>query len=144
MKKSAKPISKAGSNPQLIDDIIRDSGGWKGEVMSQLRKIIKQSDKDIVEEVKWKKPSNPRGVPVWSHYGIICIGNILKNAVRLTFPDGAKISDPERIFNTRMDSKTVRAVDFHEGETIDEDALKSIVSGAVDLNTKKHQEKENY
>lgn len=68
MKKSAKPISKAGSNPQLIDDIIRDSGGWKGEVMSQLRKIIKQSDKDIVEEVKWKKPSNPRGVPVWSHY----------------------------------------------------------------------------
>lgn len=94
----------------------------------------------MVEEVKWKKPSNPAGVPVWSHDGMICIGEALKTAVRLTFPKGAQVKDPKKIFNTRLDSKTVRAIDFHEGDTIDEAALRALILGAVGLNTSKAHE----
>ena len=95
----------------------------------------------MVEEVKWKKPSNPEGVPVWSHDGIVCIANILKRAVRLTFPEGAQIRDPNKLFNTRLDSKTVRAIDYHEGETIDEVGLKAIVLQAVELNSLEARER---
>ena len=102
--------------------------------MSRLRQVIVSADPAAVEEVKWRKPSNPEGVPVWSHDGMICIGNILKNAVRLTFPKGAQIKDPTKLFNTRLDSKTVRAVDVHEGEVVDEAALRKIVLNAVFLN----------
>ena len=101
-----------------------------------LLKVV-QSFPEIVEEVKWKKPSNPLGVPVWSLEGIICIGNILKKAVRLTFSKGSQISDPSKLFNTRLDSKTVRAVDFFEGDRIDEKALTKIVQRAVTLNLEK-------
>ena len=111
-------------------------GGWRGEKLSQLRALIQESDPAMVEAVKWKKPSNRMGVPVWSHDGIVCIGNILKNAVRLTFPKGVQMKDPKKLFNTRLDSKTVRAIDFHEGESVDEAALKALVLEAVRSNTK--------
>lgn len=87
--------------------------------------------------MKWKKPSNPMGVPVWSHDGIVCIGETLKNAVRLTFPKGARAKDPRKLFNTRLESNTVRAIDFHEGDTVNEAALKTLILEAVKLNTSK-------
>jgi hypothetical protein len=90
--------------------------------------------------VKWKKPSNPMGVPVWSHNGIICVGDTLKNAVRLTFPKGATMKDPKKLFNTRLDSSTVRAIDFHEGDNVDEAALKALILEAVKQNTSKVRE----
>ena len=93
----------------------------------------------MVEEVKWKKPSRPSGVPVWSHDGIICVADTLKNAVRLTFPKGAQVKDPKKLFDTRLDSKTVRAIDFQEGEAIDEAALKGLILDAVRVNTSKER-----
>jgi hypothetical protein len=101
--------------------------------------LIKKADPAVVEEVKWKKPSKPMGVPVWSHDGIICIGDTLKNAVRLTFPKGAQMMDPKKLFNTRLESNTVRAIDFHEGDTVDEAALKALILDAVMLNTSKER-----
>ena len=129
------PFPKGKSPSQEIDAIIKDEGGWKGKKLADLRALIKKVDPDIIEEVKWKKPSNPAGVPVWSHDGIVCVGNILKNAVRLTFPQGAQAKDPKKIFNTRLDSKTVRAIDFREGDAIDQAALKALILEAVELNT---------
>ncbi len=134
MKASAKPASKEKTTTQQIDSIIKEEGGWKGRKLSQLRAVIKKANPAVVEEVKWKKPSKPTGVPVWSHNGIICVADILKNAVRLTFPKGAQINDPRKIFNTRLDSKTVRAIDFYEDDTVDEAALKTIILAAVKLN----------
>ena len=125
------------SASQQIDDIIKASADWRGKKLSQLRSVIKKADPAIVEEVKWKKPSRPEGVPVWSHYGNICIADILKNAVRLTFPKGAQMKDPKKIFNTRLDSKTVRAIDFFEGDSIDTAALQALILSAVKLNTLK-------
>ena len=122
------------SPSQEIDAIIKASGGWRGRQLSQLRALIKKADDAVIEEVKWKKPSRPSGVPVWAHNGIICIGDTLKNAVRLTFPKGAQIKDPKKLFNTRLDSKTVRAIDFHEGDTVDEARLKALIRDAVRLN----------
>ena len=124
------------SASQQIDAIINEPGDWRGKKLSQLRALIKEADPAVVEEVKWKKPSNPRGVPVWSHDGIICIADTLKNAVRLTFPKGAQVKDPEKLFNTRLDSNTVRAIDFREDDSIDEGALKALILDAVGLNTK--------
>ena len=106
-------------------------------MLSRLRGVIKQADPAVVEEVKWKKPSNPMGVPVWSHDGILCVANILKSAVRLTFFKGAQMKDPKRLFNTRLDSKTVRAVDFREGDAVDEGALKALILEALRLNSSK-------
>lgn len=102
--------------------------------MDRLRRVIVRADPAAVEEVKWRKPSRPEGVPVWSHDGILCIGDTLKAAVRLTFPKGARISDPTKLFNARLDSRSVRAVDLHEGERVDEPALRAIVEEAVRLN----------
>ena len=99
--------------------------------------MIKKADPAVVEEVKWKKPSKPEGVAVWSHDGILCVADILKNAVRLTFPKGAQIKDPKKIFNTRLDSKTVRAIDFYEEDAIDATALKRLILDAVKVNTSK-------
>jgi hypothetical protein len=118
-----------------IDAIIGRCDGWRGTTLSQLRAIVRQADPAVVEEVKWKKPSRPEGVPVWSHDGIICVADLLKRAVRLTFPKGARMEDPNRLFNTRLESKTVRAIDFIEDGTIDESALASLVAQAVKLNT---------
>jgi hypothetical protein len=125
------------SPSQEIDQIIRNTSDWRGKKLSQLRTLINNADSEVVEAVKWKKPSRPEGVPVWSHGGILCVADTLKNAVRLTFPKGAQIKDPKKLFNTRLDSKTVRAVDFHEDEPIDEAALKSLIQGAVKINIQK-------
>src|SRR5213082_1106283 len=122
------------SASQQIDDIIRRMAGWMGERLAQLRTLIRDADPGVVEEVKWKKPSRPEGVPVWSHDGIVCIGEALKNAVRLTFPKGAQLKDPKGLFNTRLDSKSVRAIDFHEGDAIKESALRALIHEGVRLN----------
>lgn len=120
-----------------IDAIIENSSDWRGSVLAQLRAVIRRADSAVVEEIKWKKPSRPEGVPVWSHAGIICVADLLKSAVRLTFPKGAQIKDPTGLFNTRLDSKRVRAVDFHENEAIDEAALMAVIRDAVTLNASK-------
>jgi hypothetical protein len=125
------------SAAQQIDAIIKQYADWRGEMLSRLRALIKQTDPAVVEEVKWKKPSRPEGVPVWSHDGILCVCDTLKNAVRLTFPKGAQMNDPHKLFNTRLDSKAVRAIDFHEGATIHEAALQALMLEAVGLNTPK-------
>jgi hypothetical protein len=120
-----------------IDAIIRTCDDWRGSTLSRLRSVITQAGPAVTEEVKWKKPSRPEGVPVWSHDGIICVADLLKKAVRLTFPKGAQLEDPTRVFNTRLDSKAVRAVDFFEDGPIDEAALTALVTEAVELNTRK-------
>lgn len=125
------------SASQQIDAIIESSDDWHGKMLSKLRAIIKRADHEMIEEVKWKMPSNPMGVPVWSHDGIVCVGNVLKNAVRLTFPKGAKMKDPKGLFNTRLDSKSVRAIDFYEGVSVNESALKALIAEAVKLQEKK-------
>src|SRR5256714_4599656 len=122
------------SASQQIDDIVRRMAGWRGERLSQLRALIRSADPGVIEEVKWKKPSRPEGVPVWSHDGIVCIGEALKNAVRLTFPKGAQLKDPKGLFNTRLDSKMVRAIDFHERDAINASALKALILEGARLN----------
>jgi hypothetical protein len=122
------------SASEQIDAIIQRITGWRGERLAQLRAVIRDADPGVIEEVKWKKPSRPEGVPVWSHDGIVCVGEALKNAVRLTFPKGAEVSDPNGLFNTRLDSKKVRAIDFHEGEALNEPALKALILEGARLN----------
>src|SRR5499426_1724607 len=141
MKASTNPSPKGKSPSQQIDAIIKQPGNWRGKKLSELRAVIKKADPAVVEEVKWKKPSNPMGVPVWSHDGIICLGDTLKNAVRLTFPKGAQMKDPKKLFNTRLESNTVRAIDFHKDDTVDETALKALILDAVGLNTPKERER---
>lgn len=119
---------------QQIDAIINKTADWRGATLAKLRAVIRQSDPGIVEEVKWKKPSRPEGVPVWSRSGNVCIADTLKNAVRLTFPKGAQLQDPKQLFNTRLDSKTVRAIDFLEDSIIDEAGLQELVIAAAKLN----------
>ena len=105
-----------------IDAIINEHRDWKGKTLSQLRALIKKADPAVVEEVKWKKPTNPSGVPVWSHNGIVCTGGLLKNAVRLTFLKGAQLKDPKKLFNASLEGNALRAIDFHEGDSINEPA----------------------
>ena len=141
MKARTSPFPKEKSPSQQIDAIIKEPGDWRGKKLSQLRALIRKADPAAVEEVKWKKPSKPSGVPVWSHDGIICVADTLKNAVRLTFPKGARMKDPKKLFNTRLDSNTVRAIDFFEGETINETALQALILDAVRVNTQKGRER---
>lgn len=122
-----------------IDAIIEMNADWRGRKLADLRAVVNAVDPDIVEEVKWKKPSKPEGVPVWSRSGILCVADTLKNSVRLTFPKGASIEDPEGFFNSRLDSMKVRATDFHEGEQINRKALSLVVSEAIKLNLEKKQ-----
>src|SRR5216684_6218816 len=127
---------KPGSPSELIDARIRELGDWRGETLSRLRTLIKQADPEVVEEVKWRKPSNAMlGVPVWSHVGILCTGETYKNAVKLTFASGASLEDPTGLFNSSLEGNTRRAIDFHEGDKIDEKALKALIRAAVALNT---------
>jgi len=137
MKAGKMSPSKEKSASQQIDAIIKEPGDWRGKKLSQLRAVIKKAYPAVVEEVKWKKPSKPSGVPVWSHDGILCVADTLKNAVRLTFPKGARMKDPKKLFNTRLDSNSVRAIDFFEADTVDEEALKALILEAVRLNTPK-------
>jgi hypothetical protein len=137
IKPKTSPVPKDKPPSKQIDAIIKGFTDWRGQTLSQLRLIIKNVDPDLIEEVKWKKPSNLMGVPVWSHSGIICIGEALKNAVRLTFPKGAQLKDPEDLFNARLESNTVRAIDIHENDSINEVALKNLIREAVSLNQTK-------
>jgi hypothetical protein len=112
----------------MIDERIEELGDWRGKLLSRLRTLIKQADPEVVEEWKWS-------VPVWSHDGLICTGEAYKNVVKMTFSRGAALEDPSGLFNSSLDGNTRRAIDFHEGETIDEEALKALIRAAVTLNT---------
>ncbi len=119
---------------RLIDDKIKEVGDWRGSTFKRVREIIKQADPEIVEELKWKKPSNPMGTPVYSRNGIICVGDTLKNSVRLTFFKGAFLEDPFGLFNGGLDSNTRRWIDIHEGDKIDGVSLQRLVQEAIALN----------
>lgn len=110
------------------------TGDWRGETLARIRSLIEQADPEAVEEVKWRKPSAPEGVPVWSHDGQICTGETYKSHVKLTFAKGAQLKDPEGLFNAGLDSKTRRAIDLHEGDSIDEAAFEDLIREAVALN----------
>ena len=125
-----------GRAAQEVDAIISNADDWRGELLSRLRGIVLAADPAIDEDVKWKKPSRPEGVPVWSLHGIVCIGEMLKNAVRLTFPKGAQLKDPEKLFNARLDSSSVRAIDFREGAKVPKTAVKALVVEAARLNVR--------
>ncbi len=122
---------------QQIDDIITKHGGWKGDLLSRLRIVIKSADPDVVEDVKWKMPSRPEGLPVWTHGRILCIAEVFKNDVKLVFFKGAYMEELQAHFNARLNSKTDRAIEFHEGDTVDEAVVKKLVREAVRLNTLK-------
>ena len=107
---------------------------WRGETLAKIRKLIHDADPEVVEEVKWRKPSNPAGIPVWSHDGIICTGETYKNHVRLTFPKGASVKDPKGLFNSGLEGNAVRAIVIHAGEEVDEKAFTLLVRSAVKLN----------
>src|ERR671929_273606 len=128
MKKN--PPKTAKSPSQLIDARIEELGDWRGEMLSRLRALVKEADPQVVEEWKW------RGVPVWSHDGLICTGETYKNVVKMTFAKGAALEDPSRLFNSSLDGNVRRAIDIHEGDKIDESALKDLVRAAVALNVK--------
>ncbi|MFE6995438.1 DUF1801 domain-containing protein [Microbacterium sp. NPDC057659] len=117
-----------------IDAIIAAAGGWKGEMLSRIRRIIVSADADIVEDIKWRKPSKPEGVATWVCKGNVCLADLLKKAVRLTFPQGAQLDDPAGLFNARLDGAAVRAIDFFEGAEIDEAHLRELVREAVAAN----------
>jgi hypothetical protein len=133
MKKSFSQRVESAS--RLIGARIQELGDWRGETLYRLRALIKQADPNVVEEVKWRKPSNPAGVPVWYHDGIICTGETYKNHVRLTFAKGASLKDPKGIFNASLEGNALRAIVIHEGDEIDEEAFKALVRAAVSLNT---------
>src|SRR5579863_1849059 len=131
MKKSnsAATVAKAGDSPsRLIDARIKELGDWRGNMLARLRILIRQTDPEVVEEWKW------RGVPVWSHAGMICTGETYRNVVKITFARGAALEDPSGLFNSSLEGNTRRAIDFHEGEKIDEKALKALIRAAAALN----------
>jgi hypothetical protein len=138
-KRKSKRIAKAGagttrSSSQLIDARIAALGDWRGETLARVRSLIKQADAQVVEEVKWRKPSNPLGVPVWEHAGILCTGETYKDKMKLTFARGAALEDPSGLFNSSLEGNVRRAIDFHEGDRIYEKALKALIRAAVALN----------
>src|SRR5579872_1323959 len=128
-EKSKRRAETDGASPsELIDARIKELGDWRGQTLSRIRTLIKQADREIVEEWKW------RGVPVWSRGGLICTGETYKSVVKMTFARGAALKDPSRLFNSSLEGKVRRAIDFHEGEAIDEEALKALIRAAVSLN----------
>ena len=129
-RKSASKPGEGGDSPsRLIDARIKEVGDWRGEMLARVRMLIKQVDPEVVEEWKW------RGVPVWSHAGMICTGETYKKVVKVTFAKGASLEDPSGLFNSSLEGNTRRAIDFHEGDKIDEKALKALIRAAVALNT---------
>ena len=129
-RKGGPKEEKSGDTPsQLIDARIKELSDWRSEMLARVRILIKQADPDVIEEWKW------RGVPVWSHAGIICTGETYKNVVKMTFAKGASLADPAGLFNSSLEGNTRRAIDFHEGDKIDEKALKALIRAAVALNT---------
>jgi hypothetical protein len=135
-KVAKKTAAKGGDSPsQLIDARIAALSDWRGETLARVRSLIKQADPEVIEEVKWRKPSNSMlGVPVWEHAGIICTGETYKTVVKMTFAKGASLEDPSGLFNSSLEGDTRRAIDFREGDKIDEKALKALIRAAVALN----------
>ena len=127
-KKSSAKAGGGGDASRLIDARIEELGDWRGKLLARIRKLIRQVDPDVVEEWKW------RGVPVWSHAGMICTGETYKDIVKVTFAKGASLDDPARLFNSSLEGNTRRAIDFHEGDKLDEKALKALVRAAIALN----------
>jgi hypothetical protein len=115
----------------LIDERIRSLGGWRAETLAEVRRLIHEAAPDVMEECKWIKPSNPLGVPVWSHAGIVCTGEVYKQVVKLTFARGASLADPRELFNSSLDGNTRRAIDIREGELLDAEAFKALIQAAV-------------
>jgi hypothetical protein len=138
-KASKKPSAKKaspGSASNLIDARIKELGDWRGKTLARVRALIKEADPDVVEELKWRKPSDSMtGVPTWSHDGLICTGETYKNVVKLTFFKGAALDDPSRLFNSSLKGNARRAIDIREGDDIDAEALKALIRAAVALNT---------
>ncbi len=132
MEKSGS--TEVHSASELIDKRIAELGDWRGETLSRMRKLIKEADRDVVEEFKWVKPTSP-GTPVWSHDGIICTGESYKSMVKLTFAKGASLKDAAKLFNSSLDGNARRAIDIHEGEEVDASAFKALIRAAVALNT---------
>lgn len=124
-----------------IDAIIKNAEGWKGKKLAQLRAVINKADPAVVEEVKWKKPSRPEGVAVWEHDGILCNADILKSTVRLTFHKGAQMKDPNKLFNTRLDSSIARGIDYAAEDKVDTAGLATLIKEAVRVNTKIAEER---
>jgi len=132
-----KPDSAQAESPsQLIIERIADLGGWRGAALARIRELIIEADPEITEELKWRKPSNPSGVPVWSDHGIVCTGESYKTHVKVTFAKGASIKDPHGIFNSSLDGNARRAIDLHEGDKLNESAFKQLIREAVKLNSK--------
>ncbi len=125
--------SEAPTPSDQIDELIARTADWRGVTLRKLRRIIHEADPEIIEEVKWKRPSNPMGAPVWEHNGIVCIGAILKERVRLTLVAGTILPDPQRLYNAMLNGKS-RAVDFREGDTLNEPALKALIRAGVEHN----------
>jgi hypothetical protein len=122
------------TDSELIDEKLRSMADWRGVMLAKLRTLIQEADPEVVETVKWRKPSNPSGVPVWEHGGIICTGETYRDKVKLTFARGASLEDPERLFNASLDAGTRRAIDFREGDSLDEQAFRALVREAVAAN----------
>lgn len=133
-KTVAKEAKGEDSPPRLIDAKIEKLGDWRGETLARFRALIRQADPDVVEAVKWRKPSNPSGVPVWEHGGMICTGETYKDKVKLTFARGASLQDPSGLFNSSLDGNVRRAIDIREGDRVDEEAFVALVGAAVRLN----------
>jgi hypothetical protein len=137
-KKTGSTKTKGADSPsRLIDAKIKGLGDWRGEMLARVRSVTKQADPDVVEEVKWRKPSNPPGVPVWEHDGIVCTGETYKAFVKLTFAKGAALDDPAGLFNASLEGNTRRAIDLRENDKINERALKALIRAAVVLNAAK-------
>jgi len=136
-KVAAKPAKAGASSAKPIDARTKSLGDWRAKTLAHLRALIKEADPQVVEEVKWRKPSNPAGVPVWEHAGILCTGETYKDKVKLTFARGAALPDPSGLFNAGLDGNLRRAIDIAEGETIDAAAFKALVRAAVALNVQK-------
>ncbi len=130
-----RATAMAGSD--RVDEQIRSVGGWRAETLAEVRRLIHEADPDIVEDCKWVKPSNPLGVPVWSHAGIVCTGEAYKQVVKLTFVRGAALADPRELFNASLDGNTRRAIDIREGEVLDAEAFKALIQAAIAENLKK-------
>src|SRR4051812_36929309 len=134
-KSESKEGKKRDSPSKRIEAKTTEQSDWRAKMLARIRTLIHEADPEAVEEGKWKKPSSPAGVPVWSHAGMICTGETYKNAVKMTFAKGAALADPKGLFNSSLEGNTRRAIDFHDGDKIDEKALRALIRAAVALNT---------
>jgi hypothetical protein len=139
-KATANGKRATGTGSRLIDERIRSLRDWRGETLAEVRRLVREADPEVVEECKWVKPTNPLGVPVWSHAGIVCTGEVYKQLVKLTFAWGASLEDPKRLFNSGLDGNTRRAIDIREGERLDAAAFKALVRAAVAENLRRVRE----